>query len=105
MATVEECFLTGANRSSCAGEKREVLMLAWIKSCARIDWRVSMMRRAVRGVVAGAEPAVMDQLEPRRFLDSCTVTTTTMEYFGNTTADNVTVEVNSGTISIKNAGT
>lgn len=63
-----------------------------------------IVRSAALRVAERIEGSVMDQLEPRRLFDSCSVLSTSIEYFGNSTADNVTIDVSSGTISIKNNG-
>ena len=80
-------------------------MLSWIKSCARRVRRVQLVRSAVSGVIERAEAAVIEHMERRLFLDSCAVTTTTIDYTGSSGADDVTVVNSGGTISIKNGGT
>src|SRR5689334_9806279 len=79
-------------------------MFGWISSRARAIRRVSMIRSAALRVAERIQGSVIDQLEARRLLNSCSVTPTKIEYFGDTTADNVTIDVSSGTISIKDYG-
>jgi len=81
-------------------------MFEWLKSCARNGRKISVLRAAVFRAIDESQFPMIERVEPRYFLDSCDYGVgNSISWTGTSANDNVTVEVSSGQLLVKNGGT